>query len=240
MKRVLILQHTNLDHPGRFLDFFAEDGFTPVTVKLWAGEDIPNLAGYDLMFALGGPQDVWQEEQYPWLVAEKQAIREWVLDRAKPYFGVCLGHQLLADALGGQVGLAQKSEIGAHQISLTSEGINHPLCKGLKSKAKVVQWHMAEVKTAPPGATVLASSPLCQIQALAVGRHAISTQFHAECSAQSLANWGANQGYLDILERERGPGHFAEFQAGAYSAMREMNLMMRRLFENLKTENGLA
>ena len=75
-------------------------------MRLFEGQAIPSLAPYDFLFVLGGSQDTWQEDEHPWLKDEKEAIREWVMDRAKPYFGVCLGHQLLAAALGGEVALA--------------------------------------------------------------------------------------------------------------------------------------
>ena len=48
---------------------------------------------------MGGPMDVWEEEKYPWLRTEKEFIRMAVAEKGLPYFGVCLGHQLLADAL---------------------------------------------------------------------------------------------------------------------------------------------
>eukprot|EP01034_Spumella_vulgaris_P019298 gene19298-24667_t len=70
------------DHPGRFLDYFAEDGIVPEQVRLFEGQEIPPLAPYDFLFVLGGAQDTWQEDLHPWLIAEKQAIREWVADRA--------------------------------------------------------------------------------------------------------------------------------------------------------------
>jgi len=85
MKRALVFQHMDYDHPGRFLDFFSEDGIVPEMVRLWEGQEIPNLAPYDFLFVLGGAQDTWQEE-HTWMPAEKAAIREWVWDRAKPYF----------------------------------------------------------------------------------------------------------------------------------------------------------
>ena len=117
MKRALVFQHMDHDHPGRFLDFFAEDGIVPEPVRLFEGQDIPSLAPYDFLFVLGGAQDTWQEDQFPWLAAEKQAIREWVVERARPYFGVCLGHQLLSRALGGET---YKLPFGHH-------GGNHPV-----------------------------------------------------------------------------------------------------------------
>ena len=104
MKRALIFQHMDHDHPGRFLDFFSEDGIVPEMVRLWEGQAIPNLADYDFLFVLGGAQDTWQEEQHPWMVAEKAAIREWVRDRAKPYFGFALGTSCFAMPWAAKLG----------------------------------------------------------------------------------------------------------------------------------------
>lgn len=238
MKRALILQHVEHDTPGRFLDFFAEDGILLEFVRLWAGEEVPNLAPYDLMFVLGGPQDVWQEAAFPWLAMEKQAIREWVSVRAKPFFGICLGHQLLADALGGTVGLVEKGEHGVMDVALDSD-MGNPLLAGLGDRQKVIQWHMAEIKTVPDGADVLGSSALTRVQIMAVDTHAVSTQFHCECSPQSLAAWTAAPGYIPIFEKHKGQGAYRDFLAEAYPLMREMNGMTKRLYDNMAIRNGL-
>ena len=67
---ILILQHIAVETPGVFLDFFREDGFRWKAVELDEGETIPDLEPFDLMVVMGGPQDVWQEEEYPWFVPE--------------------------------------------------------------------------------------------------------------------------------------------------------------------------
>ena len=69
---ILILQHVAIEHPGVFLDFFREDGFRWTTVELDEGETIPELDPFDLMVVMGGPQDVWQEDEYPWFVRKRQ------------------------------------------------------------------------------------------------------------------------------------------------------------------------
>lgn len=63
MKRALVLQHMDHDHPGRFLDFFTEDGIVPHAVRMWEGQAIPSLADFDLMFVLGGKHDTWEEAE---------------------------------------------------------------------------------------------------------------------------------------------------------------------------------
>jgi GMP synthase-like glutamine amidotransferase len=238
MKRALVFQHMDYDHPGRFLDFFAEDGIVPEMVRLWEGQQIPNLAPYDFLFVLGGAQDTWQEE-HTWMPEEKAAIREWVWDRAKPYFGVCLGHQLLCDALGGEVALAAEAEVGVYDVSLTPDGQEHGLFAGLDSSNKVMQWHWAEVTRAPQEAKVLATSPRSAIQAIAIDDHAVSTQFHCEFTPQTMATWSSLPGYLASLEKENGAGAYRRLIDEATPLMPQMARMTRRIYDNLMLSTGL-
>lgn len=239
MKRALVFQHMDHDHPGRFLDYFAEDGIIPEPVRLFEGQSIPDLAAYDFLFVLGGAQDTWQEDQHPWLAAEKEAIREWVMDRAKPYFGVCLGHQLLANALGGEVGLSAEKEVGVFDVDLTEEGQCHPLIAGLQGEKKFIQWHMAEVKVPPQYAKTLASSPRTAVQVMAIDDHAMSTQFHCEFSAQTVAGWSSLPGYITQLEKHLGPGAYPRFMQEALPLMPKMAEQTRRMYDNLLAATGL-
>ena len=239
MKRALVFQHMDHDHPGRFLDFFSEDGIIPEPVRLFEGQEIPALAPYDFLIVLGGAQDTWQEAQHPWLRAEKQAIREWVMDRARPYFGVCLGHQLLATALGGEVAPAAQGEVGVFDVALTPDAASHRLMQGLEPAHRVMQWHAAEVTRVPEQASILASSPRSPVQVLAVGDHALSTQFHCEVTPQTVAGWASLPSYVTALEKHLGEGAYPRLMRQTYPLMPEMARMTRRMYDNLVTATGL-
>lgn len=240
MKKALILQHMNHDHPGRFLDWFAEDGIVPVPVRVFEGQEIPSLKDFDFMFVLGGAQDTWQEDEYPYIRAEKQAIREWVWDRGKPYFGVCLGHQLLATGLGGEVALADEGEVGVFDVELTDEGNVSPFLAGVPASQKVMQWHHAEVKRVPQSGRVLARSSRTGVQALAIDNHALSTQFHCEFSPQTVAGWSSLPKYVETLEKLKGPGAYERLLHESYPLMPAMNAVTRRMWDNFKTASGLV
>ena len=98
--KLLVFQHIACEHPGVLRTFLAEDGVDWDAVELDEGAPIPDLHDYDALWVMGGPMDVWDTEEYPWLVEEKAAIRYWVNELKRPYLGLCLGHQLLAESLG--------------------------------------------------------------------------------------------------------------------------------------------
>ena len=231
-RRVLLLQHMDADSPGRFGDFLRADGFAIDRVMVHRGETLPSLAEYDFMYVLGGAMDVWEEDEHSWLVAEKAAIREWVKERAKPFLGICLGHQLLAEALGGTVTLAGEQEIGVFDISLNA-GTAHRLSHGLPSTARVTQWHHAEVASPPPGAFVFASSSLSKIQAMLVGDCALGLQFHAEWTNEFIASWAGLPAYVAAMEKVLGPDAHARMMADAAIIMPDYHRLARTLYDNL-------
>lgn len=233
--KILVLQHVDVEHPGIFRDFMTADGLTWDTVELDEGERIPDLQPYDLMIVMGGPQDVWQEDEYPWFKAEKEAIRSFVVDLKRPFLGVCLGHQLLADALGGVVGPARQPEVGILSITKTAEGMQDPLFAGLAETATVLQWHCAEVTTAPPGCVVLASSEKCRVQAIRYGDHAYGMQFHVELTQQTVADWAAIPTYAKALEKTLGPGAVSGLDLGVKERLEQFNSDARAIYRALMT-----
>ena len=230
--RILVFQHADVEHPAIFRDFLAEDGIAWDAVELDAGEAIPSLEGYDQLWVMGGPMDAWQEAEHPWLAAEKRAIREAVIERRMPYLGVCLGHQLLGAALGGRVEPMARAEVGILDVELTAAGRRDPLFAGLAPRFKALQWHGAEVAEAPPGATVLAGSPACAVQAIRAGVSAYGLQYHVELTDRTVAEWAEVPAYACALDLTLGAGALPGFADAAATAMPVFNRDARRLYDN--------
>jgi GMP synthase-like glutamine amidotransferase len=202
--RILVLQHLSAEHPGSFRDLWQAKGHEWHAVELDEGNEIPTLDGFDLMVVMGGPQDVWQEDIHPWLAAEKAAIHRWVRELGKPYLGICLGHQLLVDALGGRVALMDRPEVGLADVEFTSEGLEDPVLSGFGGTMQTFQWHGAEVKELPPGTVVLARNQACAIQAVRYGDRAYGLQYHVEITPETVSDWEAVPAYKESLEKALG------------------------------------
>ena len=225
---ILVLQHETVEHPGIFRSFLAEDGHTWDAVELQLGEALPdNLDSYDALWVMGGPMDVWEEDDHPWLVDEKVFIRRAVIGHKLPYLGLCLGHQLLASALGAEVGPGTP-EIGLLPVKVEDS----PVFEGLGSPIDTLQWHGAEVKELPDGAMSIASSPACAIQAMLFGRHAVTAQFHLETEPDTVQNWAKIPAYAAALERALGPGAVENLDAKVTANMAALNATARRFYNN--------
>jgi GMP synthase-like glutamine amidotransferase len=238
-KQALVFRHMEGDTPGRLSGLLAAAGYGVEIVELHRGQAIPALEAYDLMVVLGGAMHAWEEAAHPWLAAEKQAIAEWVGRRAKPYFGICLGHQLLADAMGGEVGLSLSPEIGVHEVAVTAEAEAHPFMTGLAGRHMSMQWHLAEVKRLPDGARALAASRGTAVQAMAVDRHALGVQFHCEWTLETIRSWAAI-GWVPALERHAGAGGHGRLLAAAAPHMPAIARVTETLYGNFTLAAGLG
>ncbi len=231
--RILVLQHAATEHPGTFRDFMRADDIAWDTVELDRGGEIPVLAGYDALLVLGGPMDVWQEDLHPWMIEEKRVIRDWV--RAdRPFLGICLGHQLLAEAMGGEVSLMRQPEVGVCDISLTPAGRDSRLFAGTADVFPALQWHGAAITRLPAGARVLAENIHCAIQSIQVGERAFGIQYHVELTESTVRDWGAIPEYRCALESITGPDGQALLEAAATQHMAVLHKAAAQLYGNFR------
>lgn len=229
-KRALVFQHMDDEPAGLFGGFLKARGYTADTVMLHRGDAIPSLRRYDFLLVMGGAMDVWEEREHSWLVAEKEAIREWAFKHARPYFGVCLGMQLLTEAMGGSIGLADKAEVGIRRVTLTAP---HALTDGLPRHFHMMQWHHAEVKKLPPDTQVLASSRDCGVQIMAAGDCFAGTQFHGELTPELVARWAHIPLYIQWLEEALGPGAYERVREESLPLMPSMKRVSETMFNQL-------
>ena len=180
--RLLFIQHDPLDGPGALLEWAETRGHSLTTCLICEGQSLPPLESFDLLISLGGPMGAYEEGKHPWLVEEKAYLHKAVA-AGKKLAGLCLGCQLLADALGGKAYRHTLKEFGWQPIMLTEEGLKlFPLEKG---KFLAFQWH-GDTYSLPPGAVQLARSEACEQQAFLIGNQVLGLQFHLEWTEKMM------------------------------------------------------
>ena len=234
--KIIILQHTPLVTPGYFTELMNEDLVETTIIRLDKGEKISvNLDIYDGMICLGGPMDTWMQEQYPWMIDEKNKINEFVINNQKPYLGICLGCQFLGEILGGKVIKSNPPEIGVLNINILDNKKKDKLFKNFDNKIKALQWHSYEVSELNNSdVTILGSSDVTKFQIFKYKNHAYGIQFHMEVDENTIITWSKVPELKNALEKYLGKNSIDELDKLLRNNIQEMNYNTKKLYENFK------
>ena len=181
--RIHWFEHVPFEDLGAIEDWLLARGHTLSCTRCHAGETLPATPdGFDWLIAMGGPMNVYEYRDHPWLRSEKNLIAKAVAS-GKRVLGVCLGAQLISDSLGGKVYQNGEREIGWFPVRAVPDGTASPFA--FPQETLVFHWH-GETFSLPRGSTWLAESAACAHQAFAVGSRVLGLQFHLETTPSNV------------------------------------------------------
>ena len=186
---ISVLQHAASEGPGE-IEVWAHKRFHHVeTCHLYRGDALPVWSSFDLLVVMGGEMNIYQDRDWPWLKPERELI-EAALAAGKPVVGICLGSQLIADALGSRVTQNPEIELGWQPVTWTPEA--RAYCPEVPAESTVLHWH-GDTYELPDGAIRLATSAVCGEQGYVIPGKCLAFQFHMEVDPKITADYVASQ-----------------------------------------------
>jgi GMP synthase-like glutamine amidotransferase len=221
-----VLQHIACEPPGAFESELAAWKAELTRVEIDETGQVPDWRAFDAIVAMGGPMGAYEDQRLPWLRAEKAMIGEAVRSGV-PFWGVCLGAQLLAASLGAEVRPGPQPEVGVLAVQRSPAAAEDPVFSQLPEEFRALQWH-ADTFELPAGARLMAQSDLYQ-QAFVVER-AYALQFHLEVDAGLAAQWDEVPVYAASLRSMLGDGALGRLIEEVRHHEAQMTSLARRLF----------
>ena len=234
MKRLLVLQHLEIEGPGLFYEIARERNMNIKIIRLDLGDDLPKTNKDDLLLIMGGPMGIKDigSIKYPWLKSERDFIKSELKKKTR-IIGVCLGAQLLANAAGGNTEILKYGsplkplpEIGWSQIFFKQS--NNDLNKFCEAPFHVLHWHGDRILL-PDKAELIASSKRCEEQFFKIGDFAYGLQFHIESTKEIIERW-INEDQL-FINKGLGPKG-QEILKEQYEQYGEKSIKKRKLLIN--------
>ena len=192
--RIRLLEHDAEDFSRTNISFWAaEKGYPVKQTFVCNNEELPPMDSFDWLMIMGGSQHAWEEENNPWLKAEKAFVGK-ALAKGKLILGICFGAQLLAEALGGRIFTATHKEIGWHKVSVNPEGRESFLFQNIPAFFTTFHWH-SDHFSLPRNCTRLADSKATENQAFVCpGRPLVGLQFHPEFTREMVTSYAREHG----------------------------------------------
>lgn len=183
--RIHYLQHVPFEDLANIEGWAEKRGHAVTVTRLFSDDVLPEPETFDWLIVMGGPMNIYEEGEYPWLKREKQFIKRTISMEGKVVLGICLGAQLIADILGGKVFRNDHKEIGWFPVSLTNEGKKSAFFSHLPEEFTAFHWH-GDTFEIPKGCMRTVKSEGCKNQAFEYDNRVIGLQFHLESSNDSI------------------------------------------------------
>ncbi len=178
------LQHVPFEDLGSMEPWLRAQGHRLSATHLYRGEVLPEPSAPDALIVMGGPMNVADDAQHPWLTAEKDFLEAFIRETDKPVLGICLGAQLIAHVLGARVGRNAAPEIGWFPVTpdpaFSASRWGHCLEPGMP----VFHWH-GDSFDLPAAALPVGHTSACANQGFVLDDRIVGLQFHLETTAES-------------------------------------------------------
>lgn len=200
MPTMLVVQHEDECPPGMLGRWWADDGARLDVRRPYAGDGLPtDLSGHDALVVLGGHMGADDDADHGWLTPTKALVRA-AADGGVPALGVCLGHQVMASALGGRVvPNPQGPQQGLLRVGWEEGAAADGLLGGLATPRRGVHWNDDVVVSLPPGAARLATAPGGEVQSARFAPSVWGVQWHPEADVDVVAGWPGTTRALDEI-----------------------------------------
>lgn len=226
--RTHFIVHEFFEAPGAYETWAKSRGHSISYSRVYEGEPLPeNIEGIDFLIVMGGPQDpaTTLDQCAHFDSKGEQSVILRAIQAGKVVLGICLGSQLIGEALGAHYSHSPEREIGKFPITLTNEGLAHPLFNHFGRVLDVGHWHN-DMPGLTPDAKIIAFSEGCPRQIVAYSDLAFGFQCHMELNKKIV------QMLIDNDDLSEAPKY--RFVEGPNTLLRhDYSEMNRKLFEFL-------
>ncbi len=199
---IQIIIHASFEKPGSILNWILKNNHTYTVTAPYKGESLSENNSYDFLIIMGGPQSPTHFIEYPYL-KDEILFTQNAIQKNKPILGICLGAQIIGEALGAKTMRSPNKEVGAFPISLTQEGMHDPIFKNFPKQFDVMHWHN-DMPGLSDNAVIIAESEGCPRQVVRYDEKIYGLQCHFEMTRELV------DGMLNHCENDLNPSRYTQ------------------------------